>query len=143
MATDFNNHRGTGSVQDGGARVARVAMSGPDGQTGTVISEEYNRRPARSRGEDALSQAVRLIAAALRRGARLATVCCSPPGGVRGGFAVGRAAAAESGRSENSLDPERALFRLLARNCPRPRNRPSRPARPSLPRRGTQAAQAR
>ena len=41
-ATDFNNNRGTGTVEEAGARVARVAMSGPEGPTGTFISEEYN-----------------------------------------------------------------------------------------------------
>ena len=39
-ATDFNNHRGTSPVDVAGARVARVAMLGPGGPTGTFISEE-------------------------------------------------------------------------------------------------------
>jgi short-subunit dehydrogenase len=39
-ATDFNNHRGTSSVEVAGARIARVAMLGPDGPTRTFISEE-------------------------------------------------------------------------------------------------------
>lgn len=42
VATDFNNHRGTGDVSEGGARVARVALMGPEGPTGRFISEEYN-----------------------------------------------------------------------------------------------------
>jgi NAD(P)-dependent dehydrogenase (short-subunit alcohol dehydrogenase family) len=39
-ATDFNNHRGTSPVELAGARIARVAMLGPGGPTGTFISEE-------------------------------------------------------------------------------------------------------
>ncbi len=39
-ATDFNNHRGTASVEVAGARIARVALLGPGGPTGTFISEE-------------------------------------------------------------------------------------------------------
>jgi len=42
VATDFNNHRGTGTVQEGGARIAKYAMIGNDGPTGKFISEEYN-----------------------------------------------------------------------------------------------------
>jgi len=42
VATDFNNHRGTGTVQEGGARIARSAMIGADGPTGKFISEEHN-----------------------------------------------------------------------------------------------------
>lgn len=42
VATDFNNHRGTGTVQEGGARIARYAMIGDDGPTGKFIAEEYN-----------------------------------------------------------------------------------------------------
>lgn len=42
VATDFNNHRGTGTVQEGGARIAKYAMIGDDGPTGKFISEEYN-----------------------------------------------------------------------------------------------------
>lgn len=42
VATDFNNHRGTGSVQEGGTRIAKYAMIGPDGPTGKFIAEEYN-----------------------------------------------------------------------------------------------------
>lgn len=43
VATDFNGHRGTGSVQEGGIRIAKYAMIGEDGPTGKFISEEYNR----------------------------------------------------------------------------------------------------
>lgn len=42
VATDFNNHRGTGSVQEGGTRIAKYTMIGPDGPTGKFIAEEYN-----------------------------------------------------------------------------------------------------
>ncbi|TDO73177.1 NAD(P)-dependent dehydrogenase (short-subunit alcohol dehydrogenase family) [Flavobacterium chryseum] len=42
VATDFNNHRGTGTVQEGGARIAKYAMIGNDGPTGKFISEEHN-----------------------------------------------------------------------------------------------------
>ena len=42
VATDFNGHRGTGTVQQGGARIAKYAMIGPDGPTGKFIAEEYN-----------------------------------------------------------------------------------------------------
>lgn len=42
VATDFNNHRGTGSVQEGGLRIAKYAMIGEDGPTGKFISEEHN-----------------------------------------------------------------------------------------------------
>ena len=42
VATDFNGHRGTGTVQEGGARIARGAMLGDDGPTGQFISEEHN-----------------------------------------------------------------------------------------------------
>ena len=42
VATDFNHHRGTGTVQEGGARIARGAMLGADGPTGQFISEEHN-----------------------------------------------------------------------------------------------------
>jgi NAD(P)-dependent dehydrogenase (short-subunit alcohol dehydrogenase family) len=42
VATDFNNHRGTGTVQEGGARIAKYAMIGDDGPTGKFISEEHN-----------------------------------------------------------------------------------------------------
>jgi len=42
VATDFNNHRGTGTVEDGGRRIAKYAMLAQDGPTGKFISEEYN-----------------------------------------------------------------------------------------------------
>lgn len=40
--TDFNNHRGTGSVQEAGARIAKYVMIGQEGPTGKYISEEQN-----------------------------------------------------------------------------------------------------
>lgn len=42
VATDFNGHRGTGTVQEGGSRIAKYAMIGNDGPTGKFIAEEYN-----------------------------------------------------------------------------------------------------
>jgi len=42
VATDFNNHRGTGTVEEGGKRIAKYAMIAKDGPTGKFISEEYN-----------------------------------------------------------------------------------------------------
>lgn len=42
VATDFNNHRGTGTAEQGGKRIARYAMIGEEGPTGKFISEEYN-----------------------------------------------------------------------------------------------------
>jgi NAD(P)-dependent dehydrogenase (short-subunit alcohol dehydrogenase family) len=42
VATDFNNHRGTGTVQEAGTRVAKYAMIGNDEPTGKFISEEHN-----------------------------------------------------------------------------------------------------
>ena len=42
VATDFNAHRGTGTVQEGGMRIAKYAMIGANGPTGKFISEEYN-----------------------------------------------------------------------------------------------------
>lgn len=42
VATDFNGHRGTGTAEQGGARIAKYAMIGKDGPTGKFISEEYN-----------------------------------------------------------------------------------------------------
>jgi NAD(P)-dependent dehydrogenase (short-subunit alcohol dehydrogenase family) len=41
-ATDFNQHRGTGTVQEAGARVVKYAILGADGPTGKFISEEFN-----------------------------------------------------------------------------------------------------
>ncbi|MBO9202830.1 MULTISPECIES: SDR family oxidoreductase [Niastella] len=40
--TDFNNHRGTGSVEEAGARIAKYVLIGADGPTGKYISEEMN-----------------------------------------------------------------------------------------------------
>ncbi|WP_158827378.1 SDR family oxidoreductase [Mucilaginibacter lacusdianchii] len=42
VATDFNSHRGTGSVQEGGSRIAKYAMIGPDGPTGKFLADEHN-----------------------------------------------------------------------------------------------------
>jgi NAD(P)-dependent dehydrogenase (short-subunit alcohol dehydrogenase family) len=46
VATDFNNHRGTGTVQQAGTRIAKYAMIGDDGPTGKFISEEHNSETA-------------------------------------------------------------------------------------------------
>jgi len=43
VATDFNGHRGTGTAQEGGYRIAKYAMIDQDGPTGKFISEEYNQ----------------------------------------------------------------------------------------------------
>lgn len=42
VATDFNNHRGTGTVQEAAIRIAKYAMIGDDGPSGKFISEEHN-----------------------------------------------------------------------------------------------------
>lgn len=42
VATDFNNHRGTGTVQEAGTRISKYAMIDADGPTGKFISEEHN-----------------------------------------------------------------------------------------------------
>lgn len=42
VATDFNNHRGTGTVQEAGTRIAKYAMIDNNGPTGKFISEEHN-----------------------------------------------------------------------------------------------------
>lgn len=42
VATDFNNHQGTGTVQEAGARIVKYAMIGNDGPTGKFIAEEHN-----------------------------------------------------------------------------------------------------
>lgn len=39
-ATDFNNHRGPGTVPDAAARVVKAAMLGPDGPTGQFFSDD-------------------------------------------------------------------------------------------------------
>lgn len=41
-ATDFNNHRGTGTVEEAGTRIAKYVLIGEDGPTGKYISEEMN-----------------------------------------------------------------------------------------------------
>jgi NAD(P)-dependent dehydrogenase (short-subunit alcohol dehydrogenase family) len=41
-ATDFNNHRGTGTVEEAGARLVKYALIGEDGPTGKFFSEENN-----------------------------------------------------------------------------------------------------
>jgi len=41
-ATDFNNHNGTGTVEEAGKRIAKYAMLGSEGPTGKFISEEYS-----------------------------------------------------------------------------------------------------
>lgn len=40
--TDFNHHRGTGTVEDAAARVVKYALIGEDGPTGKYFSEELN-----------------------------------------------------------------------------------------------------
>lgn len=42
IKTDFNNHRGTGTVEEAGARIVKYAMIGDNGPSGKFISEEYN-----------------------------------------------------------------------------------------------------
>ena len=42
VATDFNNHRGTGTVEEAGARIAKYAIIDSDSPTGKFFSEEYN-----------------------------------------------------------------------------------------------------
>ena len=42
VATDFNGHRGTGTVQEGGERIAKYALIGANGPTGMVVSFEHN-----------------------------------------------------------------------------------------------------
>lgn len=42
VATDFNGHRGTGTAEEGGKRIAKYAMIGEEGPTGQFFSEEYN-----------------------------------------------------------------------------------------------------
>ena len=39
-ATDLNNHRGTGTVEEAGTRIAKYVLVGDDGPTGKFISEE-------------------------------------------------------------------------------------------------------
>ncbi len=40
VATDFNHHRGTGTVQEAGTRIAKYALLADDGPTGGFFSEE-------------------------------------------------------------------------------------------------------
>lgn len=40
--TDFNNHRGTGTVEEAGTRLVKYAILDADGPTGKFISEENN-----------------------------------------------------------------------------------------------------
>ena len=42
VATDFNGHRGAGTVQEAGTRIVKYATIGDDGPTGKFFSEEYN-----------------------------------------------------------------------------------------------------
>ncbi len=42
IATDFNNHRGTGTVEEAGARIVKYAIIDSDGPTGKYFSQEYN-----------------------------------------------------------------------------------------------------
>ncbi|RXG11405.1 NAD(P)-dependent dehydrogenase (short-subunit alcohol dehydrogenase family) [Leeuwenhoekiella aestuarii] len=42
VATDFNGHRGTGTVQEAGTRIVKYTTIGEDGPTGKFFSEEYN-----------------------------------------------------------------------------------------------------
>ena len=42
VATDFNNHRGFGTVEEAGTRIAKYALIGEDGPTGRYFSEEFN-----------------------------------------------------------------------------------------------------
>ena len=41
-ATDFNNHRGTGTVEEAAQRLIKYALIGEDGPTGKFFSEENN-----------------------------------------------------------------------------------------------------
>ena len=41
-STDFNNHRGTGTVEEAGARLVKYAIIDANGPTGKFISEENN-----------------------------------------------------------------------------------------------------
>ncbi len=40
--TDFNGHRGTGTVEEAGNRIVKYALIGPEGPTGKFYSEENN-----------------------------------------------------------------------------------------------------
>jgi NAD(P)-dependent dehydrogenase (short-subunit alcohol dehydrogenase family) len=41
-ATDFNEHRGTGTVEDAAARIVKYAVVGADGPTGQYFSDDNN-----------------------------------------------------------------------------------------------------
>lgn len=41
-STDFNNHRGTGTVEDAGTRIVKYTMVDANGSTGKFFSEEIN-----------------------------------------------------------------------------------------------------
>jgi NAD(P)-dependent dehydrogenase (short-subunit alcohol dehydrogenase family) len=41
-ATDFNDHRGTGTIPDAAARIVKYAMIGDDGPTGGYFSDDNN-----------------------------------------------------------------------------------------------------
>lgn len=41
-ATDFNQHRGTGTVEDAAARLVKYALLDENGPTGKFVSEDYN-----------------------------------------------------------------------------------------------------
>lgn len=43
--TDFTNHQGTSTAQEAGQRIAKYALIGQDGPTGTFVSEEYYPEP--------------------------------------------------------------------------------------------------
>lgn len=42
IKTDFNNHRGTGTVEEAGTRIMKYVLIDNDGPTGKFFSEEYN-----------------------------------------------------------------------------------------------------
>ncbi|TDX02148.1 SDR family oxidoreductase [Dinghuibacter silviterrae] len=42
IKTDFNGHRGTGSVEEAAKRIIKYALIGPEGPTGKFFSEETN-----------------------------------------------------------------------------------------------------
>ena len=42
IKTDFNNHRGTGTVEEAGKRIVKYAIVDANGPTGKFFSEEYN-----------------------------------------------------------------------------------------------------
>lgn len=42
IKTDFNNHRGTGTVEEAAKRIIKYATTGAEGPSGKFFSEEYN-----------------------------------------------------------------------------------------------------